>query len=257
MNKIIIFFSLFFFFWQLSDEAFLKGTLLDLFPHCVLYSVAILETKQKKTAQMQTNQSMARSDLPKTNVYLLFYWLSNRDPKPTRSLHFWQADARMGLCKFVFSALGLHDNSRENSLKRNTRCKASIWTSTAEPLPCTSDLFPTTQSCSCKSETHPHLGLNRTNSFLFIEERKKKKSISRKGKLQWAEHDLQVKQIARGSRQGFIADSSNKSLRCLKNELSREVPHPLHLLLLVTAGSDLFCKSLDHSEALKTLGSEN
>lgn len=89
MNKIIIFFSLFFFFWQLSDEAFLKGTLLDLFPHCVLYSVAILETKQKKkTAQMQTNQSRARSDLPKTNVYLLFYWLSNRDPKPTRSLHF-------------------------------------------------------------------------------------------------------------------------------------------------------------------------
>lgn len=124
---------------------------------------------------MQTNQSRARSDLPKTNVYLLFYWLSNRDPKPTRSLHFWQADARMGLCKFVFSALGLHDNSRENSLKRNTHCKASIWTSTAEPLPCTSDLFPTTQSCSCKSETHPHLGLNRTNSFLFIEERKKKK----------------------------------------------------------------------------------
>lgn len=109
----------------------------------------------------------------------------------------------------------------------------------------------------CKSESHPHLGLNRTNSFLFIEEGGKKKSISKKGKLQWAEHDLQVKWIARGSRQRFIADSSNKSLRCLKNELSREVPHPLHLLLLVIVGSDLFCKSLDHSEVLKTLGSEN
>lgn len=208
---------------------------------------------------MQTNQSRAWSDLPKTNVYLLLYWLSNRDPKPTRSLHFWQADGWMGLCKFVCSALGLHDNSRENSLKRNTHGEASIWTSTAEPLPCTSDLPPTTQSCSCKSESHPHLGLNRTNSFLFIEEggKKKKKSISKKGKLQWAEHDLQVKWIARGSRQRFIADSSNKSLRCLKNELSREVPHPLHLLLLVIVGSDLFCKSLDHSEVLKTLGSEN
>lgn len=54
----------------------------------------------------------------------------------------------------------------------------------------------------------------------------------------------------------FITDSSNKSLRRLKNKLLREVTLPLHLLLLATAGSDLFCKSQDHFEVLEILGSE-
>lgn len=64
----------------------------------------------------------------------------------------WEAGFCLGSFE-AFGALGLHNNSRENFLKRNMRCDILIWTTAIKPFPCGTDLPSTIQACSCQLES--------------------------------------------------------------------------------------------------------